>query len=210
MRGSQGSGGPGHGRSSSSGQPSLPKPSSPGARLGTNEVQRTVVGLGVPAAPSFLALEDEETKAGTPNFLALEDEETKAYDVRTADGVTLSALLAECQNPSERVRDSSGVAPPTAESNRHRIEVDRIEEVFAPTVSQGPASHSRPRSSRRHSFLVKFLFAMIMIAAAVLLAAELSATQKIPWLDPRPLLTKGLRLAKEKIPWERLPKMPRL
>src|SRR5229473_2331412 len=101
MRASQGSGGAANGRNSSSGQPSLPKPSSPGVRLGTNEVQRTVVGLGVPVAPSFLALEDEETKAGTPNFLALEDEETKAYDVRTADGASLSALLAECQNPSE-------------------------------------------------------------------------------------------------------------
>jgi hypothetical protein len=202
MRASQGSGGAAHGRNSSSGHPSQPKPSSQGARPGTNEVQRTVVGLGVPVAPSFLALEDEQTKAGTPNFLALEDEETKAYDP--------SALLAECQNPSERVRDSSGVAPPTAEANLHRIEVDPIEDAFAPTVSRGARSHSRPRSSRRHSFLVKFLFVMIMIAAAVLLASELSVTQKIPWLDPRPLLTKGLRLAKEKIPWERLPKMPGL
>jgi len=43
--------------------------------------QRTAIGLGVPAAP---------------NFLDLDDEDTVAYDARRTPAVSLPALRAEC------------------------------------------------------------------------------------------------------------------
>jgi len=201
------------------------------SRRGTVEVLRTVLGLGVPPAPSFLSLEDEETKAGTPNFLALEDEETKAYDAHTTGDAGLSALLAKCQNPSEPALDSSSADPPKsgprsasrgpmAQVSYHPTPEIRATDEWnqPPRIEVGsdssediaPLPRSRSRWSHRRSFLTKFLFAMIMIAAAMLLASELSARANLPWLDPRPLLAKGLSFVKAKIPWERLPRVPGL
>ena len=210
-------------------------------KVASSEVQRTVLGLGVPVAPSFLVLDDEETKA---------------YDVREAQGVSLSALLAECQDASQPVQDSSAAGSTTiakidprgslptvprhpndsypeirvtgAESSSHPIEEDLIEEAPARSNSQGPnvdqwvkawskppepismAPAALPRPSRRRSFFSKFLFAMITLAIATLLVYELTATGKMPWLDPRPHWANGIKFAKEKIPWDRLPKLPRL
>jgi len=194
-----------------------------------------VLGLGVPPAASFLALEDEETKAGpAPNFLAFEDEETKAYDTQAPGGAALSALLAECQSPPTSAHDSSAVDPPTTSRRgprsaslgpQHHVSHDSNHDVHAMAESnQEPrieawsdasddlpgVARARPRSLRRRSFLPKFVFAVIVIAGALVLASVFSARENVPWLDPRPLLSKGLRVVKDKIPWERLPKVPGL
>ena len=76
-----------------------------------------------------------------------------------------------------------------------------------------PPESISPRSlrpTRPRSFLARFLVLGITIGIALLIASELSATANMSWLDPRPVLTKGLTLVKEKIPWERLPKLPKL
>jgi hypothetical protein len=187
-----------------------------------------------------------------PSFLALDDEETKAYDTRARPGVSLSALLAECQGSVEPIREVS-VASTTiekvpsrgasfhtvphfpedpnpvvsTESNLHQIEDDRIEDALvsgAPDVApetwiKAWSSHPtdnvpsvqppRPRSSRRRSMFTKFLFVMIAIAMGLLVASEFAAASGMPQLDPRPLLAKGVRLAKDKIPWDRIPRIPR-
>src|SRR5262245_13684903 len=74
----------------------VPKPS-----LGDGISARTSIGLGVPVAPSFLDLEEEQTVA------------------YSAPGVTLSALLAECgdaPNPG-----ASAAAPAEALETRSHI-----------------------------------------------------------------------------------------
>jgi hypothetical protein len=64
----------------------------------------------------------------------------------------------------------------------------------------------RPRSRRRLWF-ARFLFVFVALGVALLIATEVSIYARLPWLDPRPLLVKGAKLAKQKIPWERIPKM---
>lgn len=169
-----------------------------------------MVGLGVPVAPSFLVLDDEETNA---------------YDLREAQGVSLSALLAECQASESVDADSSPVIEVTGEAHLDEILDDAIEETLTRSTSKPPVADelwikawSGPpppmsvsptsRPLRRRSWLAKSLLATIAIVAVVLLASEIASAAKIPWLDPRPALTKGVRFAREKIPWDRLPKLP--
>ena len=68
---------------------------------------------------------------------------------------------------------------------------------------------SRPPPSRRRSLFARVLFATIAVAVATLVATELSTTGHSRWLDPRPLVARGVKLAQEKIPWDRLPKISR-
>ena len=68
---------------------------------------------------------------------------------------------------------------------------------------------SRPPPSRRRSLFARCLFAIIVIGVVLLVATELSATGRARSLDPRPLVAQGVKLVKEKIPWERLPKISR-
>jgi hypothetical protein len=112
-----------------------------------------------------------------------------------------------------------------AESNLHEVVADRITDalVVAPqrpdahlrigVSSRPPAlvspSPPRPQSTRRRSLFAKFLFVTIAVAVALLAATELSKAGNMHWLDPRPLLAKGVKFAKEKIPWDRLPTIHR-
>jgi hypothetical protein len=79
---------------------------------------------------------------------------------------------------------------------------DDVELVSAPEL--------RPAPSRRRSFFAKFLFVTILLAVSILAAIEISKAQNLPWLDPRPLFFKLWKLAVSKIPWESLPKLPKL
>ena len=207
----------------------VPRPS-----LGNSASARTAIGLGVPVAPSFLDLEEEQTVA------------------YSAPGVTLSALLAECGDapkpvtaaaPAEALETRSHIRPRDAsfhtspnfpndsnpefapvESNLHHFDEDKITDTLSPRdrraevvhmrigVSSYPPAAVRPRSARPRrpgSFLANFLFLAIAIGVALLIASEVSMAANVSWLDPRPILTKGITLAKEKIPWQRLPKMPK-
>jgi hypothetical protein len=222
--------------------PSKPSPPRPSRRLplGASEAQRTVIGLGVPIAPSFLDLDEEETVA---------------YNARATPAFSLNALIAECGSASDTARrrivpadpptpseirpreasfhtvpnfpDDSSPEIATAESNLHEIEGDHITNTLLPNDAKAEVAHlriglssypppgvvapapPRPRPSRRRSLFTKILFALIVLSVAFIAASELSAAGKIPQLDPRPLWTKSVKLAKEKIPWDRLPKMPR-
>jgi hypothetical protein len=216
-----------------------PRPSARILPLDTTAAQRTVLGLGggVPVAPSFLALEDEETVA---------------YDARDVPAVSLPALLAQCGRASSTVpsdnsspgsvttsevrarsgsfhtvpefpNDSSPAITVSAESNLHEIADNRIIDTLSPREGSAEwiqlrlarSSHppsgvavvpsARPSPSRRRSLFPTFVFAMVTMIVALLVASELSAAGKLPpGLDPRPLLTKGMRLAQDKIPWERV------
>jgi hypothetical protein len=245
-------------RSAPASKSSAPRPSPRILPLGTSEVQRTVIGVGVPVAPSFLNLEDEETVA---------------YDARDVPAVTLPALLARCAQksapassetpptapvtPSEiRPReaafhtvpnfpsDSSPEISVSAESNLHEVDGPRITNTLAATnepialvakpvtatakpvvaaaqpdewirLRIGPStnpppgivavSSERPRPTPRRSFFAKFLFTTIALAIALVASAELAAAGKLPrGLDPRPVLAKGVKVAQDKIPWDRM------
>jgi len=78
-----------------------------------------------------------------------------------------------------------------------------------PPQSVAPAV-DRPRRSAKRSFFAKFLFLMILTAALTLVAMEISIARDLPWLDPRPLLVKLWNLVARTIPWENLPKLPKL
>src|SRR5205085_2380355 len=123
----------------------VPPPSSRMLPLGTSEAHRTVMGLGVPVAPSFLDLEEEDTVA---------------YDASDVPAVSLPELLARCarasvpissespvavsETPSgirpreasfhtvpEFPRDSSPEITVTAESNFHEIDGHKITNALA-------------------------------------------------------------------------------
>jgi hypothetical protein len=229
-----------HEPSSPSSQPTPPRPSHR-LPLGTSEAQRTVIGMGVPVAPSFLDLDEEQTVA---------------YDARATPAFALNHLLAECGRASDTQRRRLVLADPvtpseirpreasfhtvpnfpnesnpeivTSESNLHEIDGDQITDTLAPheAVAEvvhlriGLSSHPppgvvapaipRPAPSRRRSLLAKFLFVVIGLTIALVAASELAAAGTIPRIDPRPLFTKTVKLAKEKIPWERLPKLPKI
>jgi hypothetical protein len=213
--------------------------------------QRTVMGIGVPVAPSFLDLEDEETIAYKSDVPA----------------VSLPALLKQCARKSAPADSEKAESAPTtpsseirpreasfhtvpnfpsdsspeiilgaAESNLHEVDGERITDSLVSPAS-GPAAvvhvpaaadpapdewirlrvgaPSEPplaiaivpsrRPSARRSFWTKLLFAMIAMTVALIATSELAAAGKIPrGLDPRPVLTKGARLALDKVPWERV------
>jgi hypothetical protein len=113
------------------------------------------------------------------------------------------------------------------ESNIHRMDADRITDTLGPGTrvsehhlrigvssyppsSARPLTDARPRPSRRRSFFARFLFFVIVVSVLVLIAFELSRAGHMPWLDPRPHLLKAWKFVAQKIPWERLPKIPRL
>jgi hypothetical protein len=128
--------------------------------------------------------------------------------------------------------DSLSGHPVEAESNFHQVGADRITDALTSDSAHeaahewrevvylrvGVSSHPpeidaamiahRPRSRRRLWF-ARFLFVFVALGVALLIATEVSIYARLPWLDPRPLLVKGAKLAKEKIPWERIPKMIR-
>jgi len=218
---------------------SLPRPSLPKPSLDAYERPRLAIDLGIPLAPSFLDLDDD-------------DVETVAYDSEDP----LPALLAECGqaswSPSSRApavlatttseiraRDASFHTSPRfpddllpelqseVESNLHQVEAETIKDSLAPSdprlrlvrLRVGVSSHPpqsiplplvRPRRSRRRSLFAKLLLVTIAVVVVLVVLSEFSAAAGVPWLDPRPLFTKGLKLAKEKIPWERLPRLPKL
>jgi hypothetical protein len=68
-----------------------------------------------------------------------------------------------------------------------------------PNAEVSPSSRPPPRRRRGRSFLAKLLFLAIFAVALTLLACEISISFKLPWLDPRPVLSTVKRLAVEKI-----------
>ena len=203
------------------------------------ERPRTVIGLGVPVAPSFLDLEQEETVsydgAALPDLLAESRRSNLPHE--EAPQPKPAPQIAVSETPSEiRPRDASfHTSPqfpddshpeldPTVESNLHQLEAGTFTDSLAPGDPRAQVVHLhigdsgfpdsvppalvRPRPSRRRSLFAKVLFLTIVVGVVSLLAIELSTTNaKMRWLDPRPLATKGIKFVKEKIPWDRLPKL---
>jgi hypothetical protein len=181
-----------------------------------------VTGLGVPAAPSFLELDDEETVA---------------YNARRTPAVSLPALRAECFSARDAepialndedlelvpstpasVAPSVRLAPP-----RSLVRVSLATKAKARTVpSERENGHqrvgvsSRPQNGREvrvhasqeRSLLPKLSFLAVLVMALMVLATEISIRRNLPWLDCRPYLVKCWRLVAERIPWDRLPKWP--
>jgi hypothetical protein len=191
-----------------------PRPSPAG-----NNGIRTPTGLGVPVAPSFLELDD--------------DEETITYAGQASPP------------PPSRPRESFHTAPvfpedlidePVAatpvESNLHQIEANKITNTLAPSAPLGEVHHLRgevhhlrigvssfppeslrpeqvrPPPSAQRSFLARLLFFTIVVTVLLLIATEVSVVAHRPWLDPRPHVAKAFRFVAQKIPWDRIPKLP--
>jgi hypothetical protein len=193
----------------------------PGKSLGSYERLTTPVGLGVPSIAGFVEIDDEETVT---------------YDARATPAVTLPALLAECEGAPQPNGLEPAASEPTASApiyargeSFHTVpifptdaDVELVPVAAAPAehhlrigVSSYPASafplmDARPRPTRRRSFFARLLFFVIIVSILVLIAFELSKVGHMPWLDPRPYLAKALKFVAQKIPWERLPKIPRL
>jgi len=196
-----------------------------------SEAQRTVMGIGVPVAPSFLDLEDEETVA---------------YGSVEAPSASLPALLKQCAKQSAGALSSAAPVTPSeirprgasfhtvpnfprdsspeitlSESNLHEVDGDQITDALVtapppqendgwirlrigassyPPSAIGTVPSARPRPSRRRSFFAKLLFATIAVTIGLVITSELAAAGKIPpGLDPRPVLTKGAKLAQDQL-----------
>jgi len=196
----------------------LPPRPSPAGIIGI----RTPTGLGVPVAPSFLELDDEET-------------------------VTYAGPASPPPPPPSRPRESfhtvpvfpedlieEPVAPIPVESNLHQIAANQITNSLAPIAPRPEVHHRRgevhhlrigvssfppeslrpeqvrPLPSPRRSFVARLLFLTIVVIVLLLIATEVSVASHLPWLDPRPHLAKGFRFLAEKVPWDRIPKLPHL
>jgi hypothetical protein len=192
----------------------------------------------VPVASSRLALDDEETKAYDTRSkpgVSLSTLLAKCQGPGAPVSEVASAVSTTIEKVPPRGASFHTVPhfpeDPTphvaAESNLHQMENERIEDALAqenapdaapdmwikawsshPAANVASAQSIPARPSGRRSILARLLFATIAIATGLLAAWELSATGHLPRLDPRPLLSKGVKLAKERIPWDRLPKMP--
>jgi hypothetical protein len=199
------------------------------------ERKGTVLGLGVPVAPSFLQLDDEETVA---------------YNARRTPAISLPALRAECLEADEPTAialtdDDLEIVPApkssTPPSTVHRIEPrpmiddpapprsgarvslaakavrtvvavprrreERVRVSSAPPQSDRRA-HTRP--SQQGSLLPKLLFLATLVMVLMVVTTEIAVRRDLPWLDCRPYLLKAWQFVAQKIPWHMLPKLPRL
>ncbi len=210
----------------------------PKASLEAYGAPRTAIGLGAPAESGFSDIENEETVVYGPSG-SLASLLAKCGGSANAASTPGPAVVATTTSEI-RPRDASFHTAPhfpddshpelqlPVESNLHQIDDEAIQDSLAPTnpdvrvvhlrVGRG-SSHPpndispslvRFRPSRRRWLFAKVLFLTIAIGVALLVLSEVSAAAKVPWLDARPLVGKGWRLAKEKIPWNRLPRIPKL
>lgn len=181
-------------------------------------------------------LEDEETVSyvsanPSPALLAECGRASRPPSTRPAavPATTPSEIRARDASFHTSPRFPDEVLPehPAVESNLHQVQAETIKDSLAPSdprlrarrllarfSSHPPESIPlplvRPRPSRRRSLFAKLLIVTIVVGVVLVLASELSAVAGVPWLDPLPLITRGLKFAKEKIPWERLPRLPKL
>jgi hypothetical protein len=183
----------------------------------------TPVGLGVPAAASFLDLQDEETTT---------------YDARRTPAVSLHALLLEAERgleppvpeppPAEPPAPKAAVppprlpppAPPPVPSPRPRepstvsisledsdvelippekVRVEKMQVFDSPAASVNPAPLSRRPPSFARWLVARLLFVLILAFVGLLGAAELSIALHEPQLDPRPHLTRYVKLVGERL-----------
>lgn len=174
--------------------------SRPSDALEADSRLRTPMGLGVPVAPSFLNLEEED--------VALRPTNEARGSFHTVPVFPDGDDLASGEEPS-------------VESNLHQIQANAITNSLAPEEPRsevrhlriGVSSHPperfssepvRPQPSRRRSFFARFLFLAIVIAVCLLAATELSMAAHLPWLDPRPHLARAVRFVVTKVPWGRI------
>lgn len=194
-----------------------PKPS-PLPAQGSHKRLPTTIGLGVPSVAGFVELDEEETvtydatpAVALPVLLAKCEGAPQPSGLSTAtSGVTASAAHARAESfqtvPIFPTDPDVELLPPGAVSEHHL----RIGVSSYPPSRALPLTDPRPRPSRRRSFFARLLFFVIVVSVLVLIAFELSRTGHMPWLDPRPHLFKAWKFVAQKIPWERLPKIPRL
>jgi hypothetical protein len=193
----------------------------------------------VPVAPSFLDLEQEETVAydsavSLPTLLAEARRSVVASEEASQPQVPVLATTASEIRPR---RDSFHTMPhfpedthphTPVESNLHHLDAEAIHDSLVPSAprieivemrvgfSSHPPAESLPpalvqrRARRRPSMVARALFSAIALGVALLVAIEVSSIASLPWLDPRPLFTKSFQVAKSKIPWDRLPRLPKL
>jgi hypothetical protein len=201
--------------------------------------ERTSRGLGVvPVAPSFLDLEQEETVAydsavSLPALLAEARRSVVANEeAPQAPPTVLATTTSEIRQRNESFHSSPHFPEEThphtpVESNLHHVGTDAIHDSLVPSAPQlevvelrvGVSSHSparlfpalvKPRERRRRSRLATLVVSAIVLGVALLVTIELSSIANLPWLDPRPLFTKSFEAVKTKIPWDRLPHLPKL
>jgi hypothetical protein len=129
--------------------------------------------------------------------------------------VTAESNLHQLED--DRITDALASEPPVSEPqvseplfSEPQVEVVQLRIGLAnrePQVDSLPPS--LPRPSRRRSVFAKALFVTIALGVGVLAAKELSASDQARWRDPRALASQVGRFVKDKIPWDRLPKILR-
>jgi hypothetical protein len=190
----------------------------------------------VPLAPSFLDLEQETTVAydarvPLPALLAEARRSIVANDEMPNKSPVVATTSSEIRprthsfhtSPHFPEDSNPGVAP-QVESNLHVIEAEGITDSLVPSAPRLEIVHVsdrlssvpppslppalvEPRVRKRRSPLVATLLTAIGVGFALLAAIEISVATNLPWLDPRPVLTKSFVAAKSKIPWDRLPRL---
>jgi hypothetical protein len=171
------------------------------------------MGIGVPVAPSFLQLDDEETVA---------------YNARRTPAVSLPALRAECfaaDDPAPIALNDADIeivpskpasvaptvhlAPPRSAA---RVSLATKAKPRTVRVSSGPPQSGRSvraRPSQERSLFRNLMVVAIVVMALMVVATEVSIRRNLPWLDCRPYIVKAWSLVSQRIPWDSLPKVPR-
>ncbi len=177
--------------------------------------------------PALLAecVAGEET--GGAENTSMSDADIDIVATAKSDGVesnihriAANRIIDDLAPPDSNARISSYAKVPRqpisiASSNRRdRVSASAFLHVCVgassdPQQSVAPAI-VRPRRSPKRSFLAKFLFVAILALVLMIAAIEISSARHLPWLDPRPLLVQLWNLVAQKIPWESLPKLPKL
>jgi hypothetical protein len=199
--------------------------------------ERTVLGMGVPVASSHLDPNEEETRQYVPEEMpgvSLPALLARCAQPSEADALPRPPVSPVVSSSGIRPRDASFHTVPNfpedsspsielkAESNLHQLDADRITDALARDASSNvvhlrigvssrppevaPASSLPPPRPRR---LAKVLFTGVACGVALLMVTEVSIVTHKPWLDPRVQVARGIKVAKEKIPWDRIPKLHR-
>jgi hypothetical protein len=196
----------------------LPKPSlDPFKRPG-----KAIGAAAVPVAPSFLDLEQEETVAydsavSLPALLAearrsvVADEEAPGPPPAVVATTTseirprIDSPPAPPHFPHESPRD-----PEPAESSLHHVDEGTIKDSLvpgAPRLDLVRPALVGPRARPSRSRFARMMLTAFALGVLVIVAIDLSIAANLPWLDPRPAISKSFQAAKSKIPWDQITRL---
>jgi hypothetical protein len=153
--------------------------------------------------------------------VASEDESDEEL-TQVVDAATMSGIRSRLESfdPPPHPADAKSTAPKgPVEPKVQQVGTAKIEDVPSPSESWIEVTHQsidspsappesispalvRPRPSLRRTLFAKACFVAAAVVVSLLVATEISVALNAQWLDPRPVMGKAVKGAKDKSPWD--------